>query len=267
MANFNTTSRLVTITPDPASNAAANTSATDTQNGYYPIVFGLIEHSSYGPVSSGGWQVIDRPKQVAATQWFDRSPYKIDLNLILDKSVTGSQTNMLNTVTKDNPYGDLAFGGNNPSVENDCLQLEKWVNAVPNTYQPPVLEIDGPLPGTTKNWILFSLEFNDAIRDFTTGDRTQQLVKATLYEYNAPLASTNIQNFSHAAAWVQNTIDPNFSLKSSKLYTVKIGDTIESVAASNNSTVEKIQNANGIRDPKSFEFLLGSTIIIPGSVQ
>ena len=60
---------LLTITPLAASTI------------YSPITVGLIEDSTYGPVSgSGGWQVIDRPKTFAATQWYDRAPFQLEFD-------------------------------------------------------------------------------------------------------------------------------------------------------------------------------------------
>ena len=145
--------------------------------GLAPVVVGLIDHSTYGPVGgSGGWQVIDRPKTFAATQWYDRAPFQLEFDCMLDNGVT---------------QGPKSAG---TSVEADCNQLQSWLDAVTGTYEPTTLSITGPVPGSVgtngvKTFILFSISFSDAIRDFTTGDRILQKVHIVLYEYNKPIAS------------------------------------------------------------------------------
>ena len=51
-----TDNRLVTLTPDPSANRAGGNSGS-----YYSITAGLVDNATYGPISSGGWQVVDRP--------------------------------------------------------------------------------------------------------------------------------------------------------------------------------------------------------------
>ena len=92
-----------------------------------------------------------------------------------------------NSVTK----GPASAG---TSVENDCNQFEMWLDAVQGTYEPTTLSVNGPVPGSVgtnsvKTFILFSISFSDAIRDFTTGERILQKIHIILYEYNQPIAS------------------------------------------------------------------------------
>jgi hypothetical protein len=191
-----------------------------------PVFLDLADDSKFSPSSAnGGWQTVDRPKNVAATQWFDRPPWQLQFTAILDASRIDNKINkeMYN-----------AFGGYKDWVETSCATLESWVSPVPGTIQPPVLRIQGPVPGTKLNWVLYTIEFDSAIRDTVTGKRVQQTVTLTLYEYVPPLASgyagyyglsqTDIynQSFASAAAATSNT--------TTKPYVLKRGDTFSSIS-------------------------------------
>ena len=122
--------------------------------GLAPVVVGLIDHSTYGPVGgSGGWQVIDRPKTFAATQWYDRAPFQLEFDCMLDNGVT---------------QGPKSAG---TSVEADCDQLQSWLDAVTGTYEPTTLSITGPVPGSVgtnsvKTFILFSISLSSVWERF-----------------------------------------------------------------------------------------------------
>ena len=279
------TNRLVTLEPDTYANTANGvTGSRSAGTGFYNITMGLVDNALYGPITSGGWQVVDRPKQVSATQWMDRAPYKLEFTGILDSSVT-------------------APTGSSSTVETDCAQLELWMEPLKGLLEPPSIKVDGPLPGTSRTWVLFAIEFQDAIRDFTTGLRIQQQVKITLYEYNPPLATaTHISNYSPADAWTQNNLAgvnssknptpnlkgtplsfavntgatntstagvntsyaPNLTKPSYKLYVVKNGDTLDSIVGKMGADYgNQILAVNGIRDPAVFQYMLGETIILP----
>jgi len=254
--NLFATSRLITLMPDLYGNAYLGAGS------YFNITAGLVDHSSYGPISSGGWQTVDRPKQVAATQWFDQPPYKLDLTILLDKSVTNPTANQGNIASKTHPN---AIPNQNVDVEDYCNQLELWLEADSDLLRPPSLMINGPVPGTLRNWIVYSLEMTDAVRDFETGLRIQQLVKLTLYEFIPPVATINhTPNFSPAKAWVKNNNTTATTIK--KLYTIQAGDNIQSIVTKtggDNNSAAKILDANGLRDPSLIQYMLGEVIIIP----
>jgi len=270
------------------------------KKGYSQVIAGLAGDATFGPLTSGGWQVIDRPKQVAAVQWFDRSPFKLEFDIILSASVTDSPKVGVNT-----------FGG----VEASCQEIERWLLPVPGTYQPPILEVDGPLP-TNDNvvsgyWILYSVEFREAIRN-GIGQRVQQNAHITLYEYNSPLGqSVNSKNYSPAKAWAQNNLanvqntnnpennNPQITVYSANItnnstttpvqvtsyapnvltlpmssYVVRQGDTPNGIASrvvSGSVAIQtyaaKLLAANNLRDPASFYngSLVGQTIILPSA--
>ena len=116
---------------------------------YFQIVGNLIDDSQLSQVQgSGGWQVVDRPKNTAATQWYDRSPFQLQMTVVFE----------------DDKLPD------NRTVQDMVDQLTSWLDPIPNTYQPPVFKITGPvLGGANKMWFLYSVQFEAAIRDFSTG--------------------------------------------------------------------------------------------------
>jgi hypothetical protein len=260
-----TSSRLITLSPDTYGNVATGKIANpQTGVGYFNVTAGLIDHTSYGPISSGGWQVVDRPKQTSATQWFDRAPYKLDLEIILDKSVTSTiSTVASNIASNTHPRVNGGEISSLQSVETDCSQLELWLEPIPSILEPPTLKIDGPVPGTERTWLIYALDFTEAIRDFSSGLRVQQRVKITLYEYTSALATaTHTATYSPAKAWTQNTIGSG--VKISSLYTIKNGDTIQSIAGKQGSNyAQSILEANGLRDPALLSHMVGEVIVLP----
>lgn len=238
---------------DISSSAPTLITLTPNISVYNPVTMSLIDQSTYGPISSGGWQVVDRPKTVAATQWSDRSPFQLVMTCMLDHTATGNTNEIF--------------------VEQDCAQLESWMDAAPNstTYEPTTFSIVGPVPGSTssiipRTWLLFALEFDDAIRDFSTGYRTQQQIKLTCYEYNSPLANA-VNSINYSAAAVFNKTQ-NATVRGTSLYVIKEGDTLSGIADANNSGVSyvnQIKTLNNIRDEATLKYMVGQTIILPGS--
>lgn len=251
MANKKTTKKTVQHQTIPASLTHKNTQVYLVPKGvnnksYFAIVGNLIGDSQLSQVSgSGGWQIVDRPKNVAATQWYDRSPFQIQMTLLFDNS-------------------NLPEGRNASQMYQ---QLISWMSAIPNTYQPPVFTISGPVPGATgKTWFLYSVTVQDAIRDFSTGSVVQQGVQITCYEYNSPIPGF----VSHAAAASQKT------QITSKLYTIGQNQTVQTIARgphgykssqkynSLSTWVAAVNDLNGFRDPKDASVLKsGTTIKIP----
>jgi len=144
---------------------------TSTNSQYSPVVAALLGDSTYSSVQgSGGWQVVDRPKSIAATQWYDRSPFQLVMTLLIDDQFTGNQ------------------------CEAMCQQLESWLDADPSKgtlLEPTTFIMTGPLPGLTtpqgaREWFFYSLEFDEAIRS-SPNNRTQQNLQVTCYEYNTPI--------------------------------------------------------------------------------
>jgi len=284
MANIDT---LITLTPIVGQNGGD----------YAPVYMSLIEHSEFGPSSSsGGWQVVDRPKNAAATQWFDRSPFQLKFTAYLDKSITSinpvapilSSTAGLkraNVISEppvpgvppvDPSKSKVDDGTLGESIEDYCSQLESWLSPVSGTYQPPIIKLSAkPLPGKSiQYWILYGLDFSEAIRNPVDGLRVQQKVSITLYEYLPPLSSgydmygitDHVTLFN---SYLTNTVDTSYIKPriSSKQYKVINGDTLSKIATKNKTTVAKIISLNkGMSANQGANFskvYLNKTISIP----
>ena len=275
------------ITLTPVNLSSLNASGTS----YTGITMMLLGDSIFNLSGSSGWQVVDRPKQVAATQWFDRSPYQLQFEGLIDGDygneyvsgalwpgnygngkpfwVKGYNINTRDFVSGElggsldlsyRAVGDWLFGSNN-SVEATCAQLKQWLNPVPGTHQPPVLTISGPVDGTDKIWVLYNFEFTEALRDETTGNRFQQKVKIVLYEYVPPISTqVGYYNLTPAQIYALNppptpSGDPPVA---SKKYVIAKGDTFAKILAKlyPHSTVKATvrQNQFLALNPTGFSF-------------
>ena len=151
---------------------------------------------------SGGVQVIDRPRRVAAVQWYDRSPFQLTINFISDA-----------TITSLTPISDME-------------EMQNWLEA-PTTsgsiIQPPYLTITGPTPGTNRSWMLYTL--TEKTRLYTPS-RGELSVTGTmvLYEFNPP--------YPYASTSPAKNQQQTTSSKSHKTYIIKPNDTILKIAAS-----------------------------------
>ena len=190
--------------------------------GYRSVTCSVFGEPKYTPTGSGGWQTIDRPRQVAATQWFDRAPFQLTTDVMFDRTVTVGAARMINEGTSTNP---IWVPSGNDSVESDCLQVEKWLDQVPGQWDPPAIQITGPIPGSQRLWVLTNAEFRDALRDPVAGYRTQQRATLTLLEYSPPLANLLRSATGHAASFLASQ-DPNDSKGTQQyaIYTVAVSD-------------------------------------------
>ena len=220
---------------------------TPYSSGGESIVFALCGDSTYGPATggTGGWQIVDRPKMVGATQWYDRSPMELDMSLLIS--------------------GEVIYSNPNASVEHQCRVVDGWQEKIVGQQQPPVLTITGPVPGTQHQWCIYQLTFKEALRDPTAGFRIQQTIDMKLYEYNSPLQAT-LNAPTPTAAFFQNILAQSGESASYLTYTVVAGDTLASIAAvwlNNYMRWTDIANLNNIRDPNSIS--PGQVILLPQS--
>lgn len=199
--------------------------------------------------SSGGWQVVDRPRRKASTEWLDYSPYTLTFSFILDGG-EGVHPNL---------------------VEDAIAEMETWELPAPGGIEPPKIAILGPVPHNDLFWVVASLRWKEAIRDTITGGRSQQIGEISLLEYSPP--SVTLQaNASPAAAAQQRQAAaapgsstpavgaappaPKPPAASGRTYTVRSGDTLSGIAASQLGNVAlwtQIASLNGIRDPRSIQ--------------
>lgn len=265
------------------------TASSKSDSRYGPVVINLSGDSTYNFAGQGGWQIVDRPKMVAATQWFDRSPYQLYFEGLLDKqnvyvpnfeyNYVAKQSNARPTPPTQHPPFQSSPGDRTQAVESEyikasvedyCASLEYWMEKVNGTFEPPILRVSGPVPGTQRVWALYGVEFNDAIRDFQGGFRIQQKVKITLYEYVPPLQNlfaSYSQKFLNNISQLAGVLAPsndnlNGGAQQYIMYTVQSGDTVYSIAnkfgLSNSASIALINN---IRDVSTI--YVGQILNIP----
>ena len=241
-----TNSKIITLTP------------LNNSGDYTPIKLGLAGNAVYSQAAggSGGWQIVDRPKRTGATQWFDRSPWSLSFDGILNSTITNNKSTF--AVTGEN---------NVVGVENDCTRLESWLSSVPGTLEPPVFSVSGPVPGIHHAWCMQTIEFGDAVRHETQGFRYQQNVKIVLYEYSPPFANSYSAfggSISPTDSYYYTTETIATSGTSFQAYSVGEGETIASIAAKFNLgkvKVSQLLTMNNIRDPRNIQ--QGQTLLLP----
>jgi LysM repeat protein len=262
---------------------------SSTSNSSDVVFAALIGDSTFGPVQgSGGWQVIDRPKTVAATQWYDRSVFQLQMNLIIEDSFAGA--------------------GN---TEKYCQMLESWldVSTSSTNYQPDTFTLAGPIPGTTtatgsiREWFIYTMSFGNAIRN-SPSNRIYQEISITCYEYQTPIpGGTSTSPAANAAANARtpqiatgtatlgstvasgqvstastlNAVGTSTSITTQitsptgvvgrAIYTIKPGDTLAKIASTvhQNSAayIAKLKAINNIRDDSTLSRMVGQKIQLP----
>ena len=253
--------RIITMTP-----VISGVSDVSVIRRYNAVKAGLLGDSTYGAQSSGGWQIVDRPKSIAATQWFDRSPYSLTFTGILETPQS------INNVPME-------------SVETKIEQMESWIERVVGAtqMQPPVLSLSGPIPGVERLWVVYSLTWKEALRHPQAGYRYQQAFDITLYEYTSPLNSVLSQYNANSEAatfltTTSSTTAENAGTQQYALYTVKNGDTLDRIVAllynqQQKPTAQVISQVgqlvlavNGIRDESLISQMVGRRIKLPRDI-
>ena len=256
------TSTVVTITP-----------SSDSSGLTQSVRVGLIGDSTYSPAGGGsGWQVVDRPKRVGATQWFDRPPWSLAFEGMITDEIThrGRQKKKVHYKSVDGPQTALeqvSASEIDLSIETICHRLETWMSPVPGTLEPPLFTISGPLPGIHHTWVLYSMDFGEALRNQQTGARFQQKVKFTFYEYAPPYGALYQTNVYSPTDTFYYSTEINSGSAALQIYTITKGDTLSRIAAKFNlgsptsPAVLKFLQINNIRDPRSL--VPGQTVILP----
>lgn len=227
---------------------------TPLSHGYGAVTAGLAGDVTYALSGSGGWQTVDRPKLVGATQWMDRAPFQLQMDLILDHSVTKRS---IKTASNTTPS----------SVETECRRIESWLDKVQGKLMPTIIRISGPMPGVEKLWVLSTAEFGEAIRDLAGGFRVQQKVKVTFLEYSAPLRDVLGQyKYGPSQDWrdTYNT-KQNTGTQSYAQHTVKQGETLAKIANiyyhGDPKAAARIAKYNNLQDPRAI--VPGQVLILP----
>jgi hypothetical protein len=206
------------------------------------VALGMIGKADFGPASSGssgGWQIVDRPRQKGITQWYDASPMELDADLILD--------------------------GGGSSIEGDKATMFGWQYPPKGALQPAALSAAGPIDVEAKGlfWVLQNVKFDDdkVVRD-NTGILLQQQLSIVLYEY-LPAYSSVLQDLSPAQA-AQLRLTAAGTVVSRRTYVVRTGDSLAAIAArvlGNAALWTEIATLNNIRDPRNLT--VGQRIVLP----
>ena len=194
---------------------------------YRPVTLMVMGSADMSQVSgSGGIQVIERPRQVAATMWADRSPFQLTLNFVMDTSITS------------------------PTPINDIDEMQRWLEAANTSgsiIQPPYITVSGPTPGTGRRWMLSTL--NEKSRLYTpSGGQFQVIGTAVLYEFNPP--------YSYSSSSPSKNQQQTSIHKTTKTWTIKPGDTIMKIAASPRG-MGRANTANELAIKKANPHILG----------
>lgn len=183
----------------------------------------------------GGWTVIARPRRVSMIDWTGVDPYRLMFGLMLDAWSDAPQT-----------------------VEQDCLNLERMARPGPQNQRPPSVRItDGMLPHMDLIYVIEALDWGDVIRQRDTGKRVRAVAALTLLATGDATPSSPAAANRSASAGRGGQAHP-------LRYTVKKGDTLSTIAASNYGDASQwhaIAAANNIRDPKALK--VGQVLKLP----
>lgn len=219
-----------------------------------PITFALLGGAAADRAGAGvgGWQITDRPRRRASTEWVDAAPLTMTLPLLL----TAPQSANL-------PFAHHTAPG--PSVEAQIGTVESWELAAPGGIQPPVLTVRGPVPHTDLRWVVKALTWDTAsvIRG-SGGQRTYQELSLTLLEYVPATVSFSPVSPAKAAAQRQAVASSHGVGPSGRTYIVRSGDTLSGIAARHLGDYRKytqIAALNHIRDPNMIR--VGQRLVLP----
>ena len=129
----------------------------------------------------GGWDVVNRPRQVGMTVWNGVDPFKLEFQIVLDGGAAGADISETTNTIYERP--DVQPESQEP-VLRDLLDVARGNADHPG---PGIVKVDGipSLPAT--RWIISDLEFGtDAIRRVNDMHRTRVTVDFTLLEYMPP---------------------------------------------------------------------------------
>jgi hypothetical protein len=192
----------------------------------------------------GGWQITDRTRRKASTEWLDYYPFVQTMTAMVDGGT-----------------------GLNPSdVEAQCTFLESLEAPVPgqNPALPPIVTIAGPVHHTDFFWVVTRLSFDggDAgqIRN-AAGLRTQQHFTIEFTEYSPTAAIVQPLTLAQALPILAgNTSGQGIIIPSGKTYTVVAGDTLQSIAA------RVLSNVNDWIELALLNGLSNSALLTPGKI-
>lgn len=176
----------------------------------------------------GGWQLVERNRDVSLTRWRGREPYRMQVPFLLDGWLEGR------------------------SIESDYSAMEGLAlptRKVANGYRPPFVTVSGPVPHTSVKWVVEELSWGEASGD-ASGLRLRQAGTVTLLEYvNTDLATGRRVGGSYGLA--SEGVNAQGSVRFTR---VKPGEDLRDVAKRTLGKASRwgeIARLNGLRDHRS----------------
>lgn len=172
----------------------------------------------------GGWTQVPRPRRKALTQWDGGTPYKVTFSVLFDGIFDGSG-----------------------SVEDDIAKLERLARSPAPGVAPPVVTVDAGIPHADTHWVIDDLQWDPNPDYNAKGDRIRHECTIVLLEHVAGSTDGKAQGRARAATRPTST-------QLAATYTVRAGDTLQSIAASqlgDSSRWTEIAALNAIRDPRN----------------
>lgn len=198
---------------------------------------------------AGGWQVTDRSRQKASTEWEDYYPFVMTCNCLVD-------------IVGGGPGGTIGV-----DIETQCAALESFEIPVSGSQppEPPVLFLQGPVPHTDLPWVCSRLDFaggeDGQIRDDASLLRTQQAFTIEFTEYAPSTAvAQQLSPAQQAQLNAGSALGQTTLTGSGVTYTTKAGDTLQSIA------VAKLGNVADWVNIALLNGLALGAILLPGSV-
>lgn len=221
-----------------------------------PIVVSALRGQT-APVNTGGysgWTTIQRPRRKSLTEWDGIEPLTVVLSLLFDGVATDT------------------------SISDDIIRLERMARPPSQGAEPPIVRVTGAAPHTDLDWVIAQpdggdgLEFDPDPIWSRNGYRTRQEVTVHLLEYvaddrlaEAPAAERARRAAAHAAAAAAKKAGVKTGqAPRAKVYTVKAGDTLSTIAARLLGSYKRwpeIATLNGLRDPN--RVTVGQTLRLP----
>lgn len=183
------------------------------------------------PSGGGGWAVVSRPKRKGGTRWEGQDPYTMSIPCLLD----GFREDR--------------------SIEADYEFLRRMYRVpTPQTGEPAVVRISGPVPLTQLRWVIQNVSEGSA-ETRADGQRTRQFLTVDLLEYVAMDVLIEKQATSPAKVAQQRVATgttPTAPTSTQRIHVAQAGDSLSVIAArllGNANRWPEIATLNGLRDP------------------
>ena len=180
----------------------------------------------------GGWETVDRPRRIGLVQWDKEDPMQVTLVVLLDKHAEGG------------------------SLRTDLDHLDRMAERGSKDKPPTVVWDTGGMVRhdlthePEAEWVITALDYGAALAD-DRGVTVRQSVTVTFTELDA---DSRLKPMTPAKKRAKRKPKKKGARK--KTYTVKAGDTLQSIAArelGDRRRWTEIRDLNKIRDPRSIK--------------